>query len=38
MMDKRAKKMETFIKKEFNNKFYGYEIINPEAKTFYITM
>lgn len=38
MMDKRAKKMETFIKKEFNNRFYGYEIINPEAKTFYITM
>ncbi|MFZ2150438.1 MAG: hypothetical protein WAZ12_01990 [Candidatus Absconditicoccaceae bacterium] len=37
MMDKRFKKMETFIQKEFNSDFYGYEIINPEAKNFYIT-
>ena len=38
MMDKRAKKLETFTKEEFNKNFYWYEIINPNAKTFYITM
>jgi 2-oxoglutarate ferredoxin oxidoreductase subunit alpha len=38
MMDKRAKKIETFIKQEFNQDFYWFEIINPEAETFYITM
>lgn len=38
MMEKRAEKMQTFIKQEFNENFYGYEIINPEAKKFYITM
>jgi len=38
MMDKRAKKIETFIKQEFTQDFYWFEIINPEAKTFYITM
>ena len=38
MMDKRLRKINTFIEKEFNDKFYWYEIINPNAKTFYITM
>lgn len=37
MMGKRFQKMETFIQKEFNDDFYWYEIINPEAKNFYIT-
>ncbi len=37
MMDKRFKKMETFIQQEFNADFYWYEIINPDAKDFYIT-
>ena len=37
MMKKRFQKMETFIQKEFNSDFYGYEIINPEAKNFFIT-
>ena len=38
MMDKRAKKLVTFSKEEFNKDFYWYEIINPKAKTFYVTM
>ena len=38
MMDKRARKMDTFIENEFNEDFYWYEIINPEAKTFYVSM
>ena len=38
MMEKRARKIGSFIKKEFNKDFYGYEIINPEAKNFYVTM
>ena len=38
MMDKRAKKLATFSKEEFNKDFYWYEIINPKAKTFYVTM
>ena len=38
MMDKRAKKLVTFSKEEFNKDFYWYEIINPKAKTFYATM
>ena len=38
MMDKRLRKINTFIEKEFNDNFYWYEIINPNAKTFYITM
>ena len=38
MMDKRAKKLETFTKEEFNKDFHWYEIINQNAKTFYITM
>lgn len=38
MMEKRAQKIQTFIEKEFNTDFHGFEIINPDAKTFYITM
>lgn len=38
MTEKRAEKLNTFVKNEFNESFYGYEIINPEAKHFYITM
>jgi len=34
---KKFKKMETFIVQEFNENFYGYEIINPEASQFFIT-
>jgi pyruvate/2-oxoacid:ferredoxin oxidoreductase alpha subunit len=37
MMGKRFKKIETFIQKEFNSDFYGYEIINPEAEILFIT-
>lgn len=37
MVEKRARKLETFIQKEFNKDFYGYEIINPDAKKFFIT-
>jgi hypothetical protein len=37
-MEKRARKIQTFIQNEFNENFYGYEIINPEAKNFFITM
>ena len=37
-MEKRARKMQTFIQNEFNENFYGYEVINPEAKKFFITM
>lgn len=36
--EKRAEKLITFVKNEFNENFYGYEIINPEAENFYITM
>ena len=38
MMEKRAQKLKTFVEQEFNSDFYGYEIINPDAETFYITM
>ena len=38
MMEKRAQKLKTFVGQEFNSDFYGYEIINPDAETFYITM
>lgn len=38
MMEKRAQKLKTFVEQEFNSDFYGYEIINPNAETFYITM
>lgn len=37
MMQKRFQKMETFIQQQFNADFYWYEIINPDAKNFYIT-
>lgn len=35
--DKRFKKLETFIQQEFTKDFYGYEIVNPEAKEFFVT-
>ncbi len=35
--DKRFKKLATFVQQEFTNDFYGYEIINPEAKEFFVT-
>ncbi len=35
--DKRFKKLDTFVQQEFTNDFYGYEIINPEAKEFFVT-
>ena len=38
MMEKIAQKLKTFVEQEFNSDFYGYEIINPDAGTFYITM
>lgn len=38
MMEKRAQKLKTFVEQEFNSDFYGYEIINPDAEIFYITM
>ncbi len=37
MNDKRFKKFETFVQQEFTKDFYGYEIINPEAKIFFVT-
>lgn len=37
MNDKRFKKLETFVQQEFTKDFYGYEIINPEAKIFFVT-
>lgn len=36
-MERRMKKLQTFVQKEFNESFYGYEIINPNAKKFYVT-
>lgn len=38
MMEKRAQKLKTFVEQEFNSDFYGYEIINPDAEIFYITI
>jgi len=35
--DKRFKKLETFVQQEFTKDFTGYEIINPEAKEFFVT-
>ena len=35
--DKRFKKLITFVQQEFTKDFYGYEIINPEAKEFFVT-
>jgi len=37
MNDKRFKKLDTFVQQEFTEEFYGYEIINPEAKIFFVT-
>ena len=37
-MQKRAQKLKTFVKQEFGSDFSGFEIINPDAETFYITM
>ena len=37
MNDKRFKKLDTFVQQEFTKDFYGYEIINPEAKMFFVT-
>ena len=37
MNDKRFKKLETFVQQEFTKDFYGYDIINPEAKIFFVT-
>jgi hypothetical protein len=38
MTEKRHKKLETFAKNEFNENYYGYDVINPNAKKFIITM
>jgi 2-oxoglutarate ferredoxin oxidoreductase subunit alpha len=35
--DKRFQKLETFVQQEFTKDFCGYEIINPEAKEFFVT-
>jgi len=35
--DKRDRKLETFVQQEFNENFYGYEIINPDAEVFFVT-
>lgn len=35
--DKRDRKLATFVQQEFNEDFYGYEIINPDAEIFFIT-
>ena len=37
MTEKRHQKLKTFVEKEFDSDFYWYEIINPEAKKFFIT-
>lgn len=37
-MQKRFQKLTTFIAQEFTEEFSGFEVINPDAKTFYITM
>ncbi len=37
MNNKRFKKLDTFVQQEFTKDFYGYEIINPEAKIFFVT-
>ncbi|MFA6256610.1 MAG: hypothetical protein WC606_05570, partial [Candidatus Absconditabacterales bacterium] len=35
--DKRFRKLDTFVQQEFTEDFYGYEIINPDAKKFFVT-
>lgn len=37
MNDKRFKKLETFVQQEFTTDFYWYDIVNPEAKIFFVT-
>lgn len=37
MTEKRHQKLRTFISQEFTKDFYWYEIINPEAKKFFVT-
>ncbi len=37
MTEKRFQKLKTFTDEVFNEDFYGYEIINPDAKKFIIT-
>lgn len=36
-MEKKAKKLETFVTQEFNDQFSGYEIIHPDATNFFVT-
>jgi len=38
MTEKRHKKLDTFVKNEFNSNFRGFEVINKNAKKFFITM
>jgi len=38
MTEKRHKKLDTFIKNEFNSNFRGFTVINEKAKKFFITM
>lgn len=38
MVEKRARKMRTFETTEFDDQFFWFEIINSEAKKFYISM
>ena len=37
MTEKRHKKLKTFIKNEFNDNFFWFDIINPDAEKFIIT-
>lgn len=37
MMEKRFKKFDTFVTQEFTQDFYGYDVVNPEAKIFFVT-
>lgn len=37
MTEKRHKKIETFIKNEFNNSFFWFEVVNPNANNFIVT-
>ena len=38
MTEKRHKKLDTFVKNEFNSNFRGFTVINENAKKFFITM
>ena len=37
MTEKRHKKLETFVKNEFNDNFFWFDIFNPDAENFIIT-